>query len=82
MVAQNVSHGKQKYLTKLLVMANLACIKTPHGVLSKQFRYPGVKGKQRISQWAKSNIRMEGIPGSAKKQQWRFILTSAPLPDR
>ncbi|HAX4781207.1 TPA: hypothetical protein JZF42_003224 [Escherichia coli] len=43
---------------------------------------PGVKGKQRISQWAKSNIRMEGVQGSAKKQRWRFILISAPLPDR
>ncbi|HAJ6602754.1 TPA: hypothetical protein HNC40_26600 [Escherichia coli] len=51
-------------------------------VVRLKFRHPGVKGKQRISQWAKSNIRMEGITGSAKKQQWRFILTSAPLPDR
>ncbi|AHE58401.1 phage protein [Escherichia albertii KF1] len=45
MAAQNVSYDKQKCLTKLLAMANIACIKTPHGVLSKQFRYPGVKGK-------------------------------------
>lgn len=29
----------------MLAIANLVCIKTPHGVLSKQFRYPGVKGK-------------------------------------
>ncbi|EEY7866287.1 hypothetical protein ELP80_02890 [Shigella sonnei] len=66
----------------LLGYSKLISIKTPHGVLSKQFRYPGVKGKQRISQWAKSNIRMEGVQGSAKKQRWRFILISAPLPDR
>lgn len=29
----------------MLVIANLVYINTPHGVLSKQFRYPGVKGK-------------------------------------
>lgn len=29
----------------MLVMANLVYINTPHGVLSKQFRHPGVKGK-------------------------------------
>lgn len=29
----------------MLAIANLVCINTPHGVLSKQFRYPGVKGK-------------------------------------
>lgn len=27
-------------------MANLICINTPHGVLSKQFRYPSVKGNE------------------------------------
>ncbi|MCS1340153.1 hypothetical protein NX036_23020, partial [Escherichia coli] len=77
-----IEFSNQKHLTNFHEKTKLPSIKTPHGVLSKQFRYPGVKGKQRISQWAKSNIRMEGIPGSAKKQQWRFILTSAPLPDR
>lgn len=29
----------------MLVMTNLVYINTPHGVLSKQFRHPGVKGK-------------------------------------
>lgn len=29
----------------MLAIANLVYINTPHGVLSKQFRYPGVKGK-------------------------------------
>lgn len=29
----------------MLGYSKLLSIKTPHGVLSKQFRYPGVKGK-------------------------------------
>ncbi|KAA9832152.1 hypothetical protein EWT46_04300 [Escherichia coli O25b:H4] len=77
-----LDQSNKKHLPHLLGYSKLISIKTPHGVLSKQFRYPGVKGKQRISQWAKSNIRMEGVQGSAKKQRWRFILISAPLPDR
>lgn len=40
-----VSYSIQNHLTDMLVMANLVCINTPHGVLSKQFRYPSVKGK-------------------------------------
>lgn len=30
----------------MLVMANLVCINTPHGVLSKQFRYPALRGNE------------------------------------
>lgn len=30
----------------MLVIANLICINTPHGVLSKQFRYPALRGNE------------------------------------
>ena len=30
----------------MLVMANLVCINTPHGVLSKQFRYPALRANE------------------------------------
>ncbi len=30
----------------MLVMTNLVCINTPHGVLSKQFRYPALRGNE------------------------------------
>ncbi|APE92431.1 hypothetical protein FORC41_2604 [Escherichia coli] len=33
-------------MTELLAMTNLAYIKTPHGVLSKQFRYPALRANE------------------------------------
>ncbi|RXO78442.1 hypothetical protein D9K59_24615 [Escherichia coli] len=71
MTVQNVSHDKQKCLTKLLAMANLTCIKTPHGVLSKQFRYPALRGnrgflsgRSQTSEWKASRDRQRSSNGA------------------
>ncbi|EFR14101.1 hypothetical protein ECDEC2B_1379 [Escherichia coli DEC2B] len=43
--ALNIEFYHQKHLINIHEKTKLRSIKTPHGVLSKQFRYPGVKGK-------------------------------------
>lgn len=44
--ALNIEFSHQKLLTNFHEKTKLSSIKTPHGVLSKQFRYPGVKGNE------------------------------------
>ncbi|EHY06545.1 hypothetical protein ECDEC15B_1766 [Escherichia coli DEC15B] len=40
-----LDQSNKKHLPLMLGYSKLLSIKTPHGVLSKQFRDPGVKGK-------------------------------------
>jgi len=40
----NIEFSHQKHLTKNNEKTKLHPIKTPHGVLSKQFRHPALRG--------------------------------------
>ncbi|EZA22097.1 hypothetical protein BvCmsSIP046_04239 [Escherichia coli] len=44
--ALNVEFSHQKHLTKRHEKTKLQSIKTPHGVLSKQFRYPALRANE------------------------------------
>ncbi|GDG51321.1 hypothetical protein BvCmsNSP027_03560 [Escherichia coli] len=44
--ALNVEFSHQKHLTKSHEKTKLQSIKTPHGVLSKQFRYPALRANE------------------------------------
>lgn len=44
--ALNVEFSHQKHLTKHYEKTKLQSIKTPHGVLSKQFRYPALRANE------------------------------------
>ncbi|GDV13453.1 hypothetical protein BvCmsSIP084_01770 [Escherichia coli] len=44
--ALNVEFSHQKHLTKRHKKTKLQSIKTPHGVLSKQFRYPALRANE------------------------------------
>lgn len=44
--ALNIEFSHQKHLTKRYEKTKLQSIKTPHGVLSKQFRYPALRANE------------------------------------
>ncbi|GDU65268.1 hypothetical protein BvCmsSIP079_03558 [Escherichia coli] len=44
--ALNVEFSHQKHLTNRHEKTKLQSIKTPHGVLSKQFRYPALRANE------------------------------------
>ncbi len=44
--ALNIEFSHQKHLTRLHEKTKLQSIKTPHGVLSKQFRYPALRANE------------------------------------
>lgn len=44
--ALNIEFSHQKYLTRRHEKTKLQSIKTPHGVLSKQFRYPALRANE------------------------------------
>ncbi|GDH21360.1 hypothetical protein BvCmsKKP067_02997 [Escherichia coli] len=44
--ALNIEFSHQKHLTKRHEKTKLQSIKTPHGVLSKQFRYPALRANE------------------------------------
>ncbi len=44
--ALNIEFSHQKHLTRCHEKTKLQSIKTPHGVLSKQFRYPALRANE------------------------------------
>ncbi|GDH53176.1 hypothetical protein BvCmsKKP048_03899 [Escherichia coli] len=44
--ALNIEFSHQKHLTRRHEKTELQSIKTPHGVLSKQFRYPALRANE------------------------------------
>ncbi|EPZ1587913.1 DUF1391 family protein, partial [Escherichia coli] len=44
--ALNIEFSHQKHLTRRHEKTKLQSIKTPHGVLSKQFRYPALRANE------------------------------------